>query len=538
MVGGDRADYSPAMRLAFRPIYGAMAIFAAVIVLYLPTLRGGFVYDSIAQVLYSDYIHKPSHWGDVLTLRVVAQDELDRNRPLHLASLMFDAAIWGKNPFGYRLTSILLHALNASLLFVLVTIVLRMRTAGGRGAAATSPAASPSPAMAVWASAFFGALLFALHPLVVEAVAEPSNREDLLVVLPMLIGLLAIVSRVRSLRALNAILVLCSFFAVLAKESGIAAPFVFAVAAWLFGRVRRCLPGLITAFLVVAAFLFASYLLRPEGSAILARSPAPLAQDFPSLLATQARIWTLQIWQVIWPRNLSAHYPPQVLSGITTPLAFALLIGVLISLFFFCRKSNLAAVGMAFYVLALLPASNLVPQYHPIADRYLYVPLAGVGMIVAAMAHRVRIQYSSRLAGGVIVFAALAVLAAEYAANARRQIVWQQPVTLWSDVLRQYPGTTQALFGMANAAWRAGDFATARMHAAEAVSLSGGRWAEVLAMLAICDWKLGDRETAFKNFQQARRFSRVYSDEKSMAAALIWSPEQLHVLGEVADRCP
>ncbi|MFM8810134.1 MAG: hypothetical protein ACKOJB_14750, partial [Chthoniobacterales bacterium] len=94
--------------------FPAAFLFALVVALYFPTLRGGFVYDSIAQVLYSDYIHTSANWSDVLTLRVVGQDELDRNRPLHLASLMLDAAIWRKNPFGYRLTSVLLHALNAS----------------------------------------------------------------------------------------------------------------------------------------------------------------------------------------------------------------------------------------------------------------------------------------------------------------------------------------------------------------------------------------------------------------------------------------
>ena len=116
---------------------GAAAVFLLVAALFIPTLRGGFVYDSIAQVLHSDYIHTPANWGDVLTLRVVGQDELDRNRPMHLASLMLDAAIWGKNPLGYRLTSILLHALNAALLFLFLTIALRPRTTPV--AAASSP---------------------------------------------------------------------------------------------------------------------------------------------------------------------------------------------------------------------------------------------------------------------------------------------------------------------------------------------------------------------------------------------------------------
>jgi hypothetical protein len=74
------------MLTSCRRALAALLLWLAVIALYLPTLRGGFVYDSIAQVLHSDYIHTPANWGDVLTLRVVGQDELDRNRPMHLAS--------------------------------------------------------------------------------------------------------------------------------------------------------------------------------------------------------------------------------------------------------------------------------------------------------------------------------------------------------------------------------------------------------------------------------------------------------------------
>ena len=80
----------------------------------------------------------------MLTLRVVGQDELDRNRPLHLASLMLDAAIWKKEPFGYRLTNVLLHALNASLLFAFLTIALQSKTVVAGGGDAEAGNASPA----------------------------------------------------------------------------------------------------------------------------------------------------------------------------------------------------------------------------------------------------------------------------------------------------------------------------------------------------------------------------------------------------------
>lgn len=511
----------------------AVLLFTLVVVLYFPTLRGGFVYDSIAQVLHSDYLHDAANWNDVLTLRVVGQDELDRNRPLHLASLMLDAAIWGKEPFGYRLTSVLLHALNAALLFVFIALALRRRTTvAGDGDATANVAAASSPPAVMFAAAF-GALLFALHPLVVEAVAEPSNREDLLVLLPMLVGLLAIAAPVRLLLALNCVLVLCSFFAVLAKESGIAVPFVFAVAAWLFGNSRRCLPGLIGGVVAVGGFLAASYLLRPEVSDIFARAPMPLGPDVWALLGTQSRIWALQFWQILWPWNLSAHYSPEALAHITLPLAVAIIGAAALLVGLLLRSNRLAALGVAVYVLGLLPASNFVAQYHPIADRYLYVPLAGLGMIAAALINGLRAKYPCGLAGFVIIATGFLLLCLEYAANLRRQFIWQQPATLWSDALRQYPNMSQAHIGMANVHYRAGDFESARVAATEAVVSSGGHWADAWALRAICEWKTGAREQAVESLRQAKQRSRVYHDEESAGAAMFFSPDQLQVISEI-----
>ena len=503
---------------------GAAAVFVAVVSLYFPTLRGGFVYDSIAQVLYSEYIHTPSHWGDVLTLRVVGQDELDRNRPLHLASLMLDAAIWGKNPFGYRLTSVLLHALNASLLFAFLTIALQRRTT-------TAAAASSQSVIPLLAA--FGALLFALHPLVVEAVAEPSNREDLLVLLPMLIGLLATAAPIRSPRAINAALVICSFFAVLAKESGIAVPFVFAVAAWLFGRLRSCRGGLIGGVIAVGAFLATSYLLRPEASGIFTRAPAPLGPDLWSLLAMQSRVWALQLSQIVWPWNLSAHYPPQALAGFTVPLALAMIVAAVVAAFLLVRVNRLTALGAAIFLFGLLPASNFVSQYHPIADRYLYMPLAGVGLLAAVALVNLSPAMSKNSARTLLVAACVFLLSLEYAANLRRQMIWQQPATLWTDVLRQFPRSSQAHIGMANVHWRAGDYPAALAAANESILAGSGQWAEPYALRAIALWQIGRRDDAVASFRTAQGLSRVYNDESAMRALLFFAPDQLGVLGRL-----
>jgi hypothetical protein len=468
---------------------------------------------------------------------VVGQDELDRNRPLHLASLMLDAAIWKKEPFGYRLTSVLLHALNAALLFAVIATFFSRDDSTGRDERFARPATierARGPHAPTAIAAAFGALVFALHPLVIEAVAEPSNREDLLVLLPMLVGLLFIAAGQNcSGWALSVVLVLASFFAVLAKESGIAVPLVFALACSLSGSFRRCYPGLLGGLFAVGLFLVASYVWRPVQSGIFINGPAPLAEEWWSSLAIQARIWALQLQQIVWPSNLSAHYSPEVLGSISVPIACAILAIAGGAAFALSARSRLAVLGAAICVLALLPASNFVPQFHPIADRYLYVPLAGIGMIVAALVGWLRSQYPSGLALAGLVIACAAILSLEYGANLQRQKVWQTPAALWTDVLRQYPNLAQAHIGMANAHYRAGDYEAALISAQEAVRTSSGYWADPYAIRALCEWQTGRTKDATASFQSAQKLSRAYETEESMKAAMFLSPEQLATMREI-----
>ena len=151
-------------------------------------------------------------------------------------------------------------------------------------------------------------------------------------------------------------------------------------------------------------------------------------------------------------------------------------------------------------------------------------------MLAAALVFRLRSQRSRGLAGGAIVAGLLLLLALEYAANLRRQFIWQEPAALWSDVLRQYPNTSQAQIGVANVHYRAGEFEATRSLATEAVVSSGGDWADAWALRAVCEWQTGAREPAMASLLQAKRLSRAYRNENSAAASLVFSPEQLAVL--------
>ncbi len=194
----------------------ALGLAAITLAVFWPTLSAKFVYDARLQILTGDFIHDPGNWVPVLSGQVLAMDVLDFNRPVQLASLMLDAAVWGRDAFGYHLTSVLLHVVNVVMVW---GIARGLRRAGERQAEGLSYAG-------------LSALLFAVHPIVTEAVCEPTFREDLLVAACTLGAILLAMrhdparttgDRWRALGCAG----LC-FLAVASKESGIATPGVLA----------------------------------------------------------------------------------------------------------------------------------------------------------------------------------------------------------------------------------------------------------------------------------------------------------------------
>ena len=131
----------------------AALLVGATLAVFFPTLSSDFVYDARLQILTDPFLHDVRNWWPVLTFQTLAMDVLDFNRPVNLASLMLDATLWGRQPFGYHLTSVLLHAANV----LLVWAVWR------RLAAETATAAAAAGSWLDVATAILPPLLFAVR---------------------------------------------------------------------------------------------------------------------------------------------------------------------------------------------------------------------------------------------------------------------------------------------------------------------------------------------------------------------------------------
>jgi tetratricopeptide (TPR) repeat protein len=149
------------------------AVFLFTLLAFLPSLQNGFVdWDDYDNFLKNPYYRGLSwehlHWMFTTVL-------MSNYRPLTWATFGFDYILWGMNPFGYHLTSLLLHGFSALLFYFLTLRLLSL----SRSSSVAAASEDVSPRIA----AGFAALVFSIHPLRVEPVAWLSARNHLLAAL-------------------------------------------------------------------------------------------------------------------------------------------------------------------------------------------------------------------------------------------------------------------------------------------------------------------------------------------------------------------
>jgi Flp pilus assembly protein TadD len=416
---------------------------AVTFLVYLPSLRSGFVYDARWEMDEEGFLTSISNLPAVLSLKVLGMDLMLAGRPGLLLFMMLIAAVCGKHPLGYHLCSNLLHAANVALLFILLRRLIAKEATG----------LAKSVVLKAQLAAIAVTLIFALHPIAVEPVAAVSYASDLLVAFFLLVALAAATGfRPKNFRVAmitGCIGTLCCFAATTCKESGIAAPLLLIVY-WLLFRYREAKAQWLL-FLGAAITVATSFLMAAFHLAVPRPSPVPyLGGSFSQVFLIQPRLWVFMMGKLLWPTHLSADYTLQNFSGLSIP-ASLLILAVVISLqVWLISKSRLGALGAAIYWLGLATVSNFVPLNRILADRFYYVPLAGVAMqMLAVLLMALRTAWVFRAAVVCLIGALLPLTLL----TLTREAVFANDFSLWSDTLQVSPfsSTAHTYFGWENA---------------------------------------------------------------------------------------
>ncbi|MBN1788373.1 MAG: tetratricopeptide repeat protein [Sedimentisphaerales bacterium] len=298
--------------------------------------------------------------------------------PLTWLSHALDWQLYGSNPAGHHITSLIFHLANTLLFF----LVLKQMTA------------------ALWPSAFV-AVLFALHPLHVESVAWIAERKDVLSTFFWLLTIWAYVRFVRWPKISRYLIVVVFFaFAVMSKPMVVTLPFVLLLLDyWPLNRLdlsrdpkrRKAGPKRSITYLVVEKLpLFVMVIGLCTVTFIVQRKLGAMRLSGEYTLFVRianALISYLQyIAKMFWPVRLAVFYPypgqdvSLPLAGISAVILLALT-GIVLR---FAEKYKYLVTGWFWYLGTLVPVIGLVQVgVQARADRYTYVTLTGLFIIIA-----------------------------------------------------------------------------------------------------------------------------------------------------------
>jgi len=336
--------------------------------------------------------------------------------PLSWLSHMLDCQLYGLRPGGHHFTSVLLHAANAVLLF----LVLRRMTG------------------AIWPCVFTAAL-FAIHPLRVESVAWVAERKDVLSGLFFMLALWTY-ARYAEAKTLGSyfLVLLCFAFGLMAKPMLVTLPFVFLLLDyWPLQRFRsstlsRLIVEKIPLLGLVAASAALTIWAQEQTNSIMATAQLPLPWRF----ANAAVSYVVYIGQLVFPHRLAAYYPhpfgglaPLTILGAALALLVATVVAILLR-----RRFAYLPVGWFWYLGMLIPVIGLIQvgeQSH--ADRYTYLPQIGLYLIVAWGAGEVLHRWPQGkwivTTGGVVCLVILAACAWQ------QTQYWKNSEILWKHTL-------------------------------------------------------------------------------------------------------
>ena len=324
-------------------------------------------YDDDKYVSENSHISTGLKWNNVVW--IFTSQHSNNWHPLTGLSHILDCQLFGLNAGAHHLVNLLLHIANTLLLFTI------MKKITG----------------AIWQSAFV-ATLFALHPLHAESVAWISERKD---VLSTFFGLLTMASYfhyVKNPKTITYILTLVLFaLGLMSKPMIVTLPFVFLLLDyWPLNRLdlknRKQLCHLIYEkipfFVLAAVASVITFFVQKRAGAVKEIEIFPLTARIANAVLSYAKY----IQKLFAPTDLAVFYPyPQNKPSLPLILAVAaILLAITFAVIRLGKKYQYLSTGWFWYLGTLVPVIGLVQVGgQEMADRYTYVPLIGLFLIIA-----------------------------------------------------------------------------------------------------------------------------------------------------------
>ncbi len=484
---------------------------AAILVVYWQVMDHEFiVYDDNVYVTDNPYVKEGLTGGSASWALTTTKG--GNWHPLTWLSHMLDCQLYGLNPWGHHLTSVIFHIANTILLF----LCLRWMTA------------------AVWRSALVAAL-FALHPLHVESVAWVAERKDVLSTFFWMLTTLAYINYAKRPKNKRYLFVFVFFsLGLMAKPMLVTLPFVLLLLDyWPLNRLQ--FPAQCVSAEDRAGSPVASSQQLPLRKLIMEKVPLLVMSGVSCAITVWAQQqagalsglkavpyrWRMTnglvsyvsyIGKMIWPQGLAVFYPHPVnslpiwesaLAGFFLVIVSAVVVRLAI-------RYQYGFVGWLWYLGTLVPVIGLVQVgEQAIADRYTYVPLIGLFIVIAWWGADIGKGSRHRL---VLVNILAMIFVLGLTVCSRQQVrYWKNSIDLFENTLEVTADNYVAHFTLGNALALRGNLVEAITHYEEALRIRPN-YAEAHHNLGNALALRGNLVEAITHYKEALRINPNYAE--------------------------
>jgi tetratricopeptide (TPR) repeat protein len=499
--------------LSKKELTAAICIAALTFIIFLPSLKNDFVnWDDDVYVYQNTAIqHIDGH-----LFKWIFQFHASNWHPLTWFSHAVDYTVWDSRASGHHLTNILMHSINTFILCMIVVFLFRF-AAYKEFLSSKADDGSIQNAIIVGGIA---ALLFGIHPTRVESVTWVAQRKDVLCTLFFLLSIFfyanyAARRKTGGKSSSFYVFSLLSFvLSIMSKPMAVTLPFVLLILdLYPFQRVavredriskEKVFIEKIPFFVISLMSAILTLIAQKSGGALKPFSRTNIAISIYDIF--------FYLGKLVFPAGLSPLYPyPKEFPLFSAKVIVALL--VIVSITIVCilawqKKKRIFMVLWAFYIITLLPVLGFIKVGNQAAaDRYTYIPGIGLfiltGLGIAYIVDKIVSKKQSHYLKIAILSLPFVLISCIFGIITFNQIkIWENSITLWTYVIKQYPQDKDAYLNRSNAFIMTGKYREA-IRDLDAVIQINPTYEEAYNNRGLVYGKAGNYQSAIRDFSKA-----------------------------------
>lgn len=412
------------------PFYISVLLVFITFAVYANILPNKLFFDDEELIYKNAYVSNLRYLPKYFTTNMIAGAGKTSNmyRPILTASFAIDHLFWGSNPFGYHLTSILLHAANGILVFFLIYKLFKDKLA-----------------------AFLTAVFFIIHPVQSEAVIYASGRTDLLYSFFGLSGILSFLLTLERQKNRPIWYLVSIFFfilSILSKETAIVIPLILMVIYFVYPKnmknnILKPVDLLFSFFVLDIIYVFLRLTILNFADTLNFYTTVNIYSNHLFVrLFTFAYVFFQYLFMLVFPKDLIFSRQFKIINFPTDPWVISFLVFILTSFIFlhwFKAKNRLFPFAFCWFFLFILPVSGIIPINSIIAEHYLYLPSVSFFLLISSLFVKILDKIHTPNKKSLFMVTVAVILLLLSLRTIIRTFDWRDAITFYSTSLKQSP---------------------------------------------------------------------------------------------------